>query len=282
MIKIARRILAAGLWAFWTLQISGTPSMAEVTEWQDLGGGRVRLVSIFDPVSDKIEGIVEVELMPGWVTYWRNPGESGIPPIFDFSGSSGIAVNPPEFPVPSAKETSGIISIVYKDHVAFPFAASPLISPLSGKLQLELSLGVCEEICIPAIASLSQNLSMLNQSDPISNGLIEMAKRKIPVADVEKANWPQILSAERESNIAVLIRTQIPESASKPELFAEGKDTWFFYPAKLLRRDGQMADFELDLKDLPKDADLSEVPLRLTLSADGIGSERTIIVDKTE
>ncbi len=261
--------------------VIATPkSSAELTAWQDLGGGRARLVTVYDPVEGKIEGIVDVELQPGWVTYWRSPGEAGIPPIFDFSKSSGVTVDQPLYPVPAAKFAAGITSIVYTNHVAFPFNAVPVIAPLSGALQLDLVMGVCDEICIPAMASFSQDLSKLNYSDSVSNEMIEQAYLKIPRTKSNNPEWPSILNAKWKTNSVVSVEVRIPKAALKLELFAEGEDSWFFFPAKITGRDGNGAKLDLDMGELPKNADLSKTPLRLTLSVDGIGSERKIIVGK--
>ncbi|MCP4070200.1 MAG: hypothetical protein GY742_00495 [Hyphomicrobiales bacterium] len=270
--------IIASILIFWPLLLLGTECGAKISKWQDLGGGRARIITIFDPVEGIIEGIIEVELQPGWVTYWRNPGESGIPPQFDFSNSRGITVHQPAFPIPSAKSSSGVTSVVYKDHVAFPFTGVPLISPLSGELQLDLLMGVCEDICIPAMASFSQNLAKLNYSDLVSSNLIEQAKLKLPISKVDDTQWPQILNSEWKSASTIAVRVKIPASAVKIELFTEGKESWFFYPAKLASREGGLAVFELDMNEIPKEADLAITPLRFTLAVDGIGSERTIIV----
>jgi DsbC/DsbD-like thiol-disulfide interchange protein len=274
--------IIAGILISWPLMFFGTEGQAEITKWQDLGGGRARLVTIYDPAEARIEGIIEVELQPGWVTYWRNPGEAGIPPIFDFSNSRGITVDQPSFPIPSAKSSSGITSIVYKDHVAFPFTGRPLMSPLSGNLQVDIVMGVCDEICIPAMASFFQDLSKLNYSDLVSNNMIELAKLKIPMTKTDDPEWPQILSSEWKSESIISIKVSIPNSATILELFAEGKESWFFYPAKLFSRDGGSAWFHLDMSEIPKDADLITTPLHFTLAADGIGTERTITVGNYE
>jgi len=275
MIKLLLQKIATGTIVLWSL--IAHPVMAEVTQWQDLGGGRARLVTVFNADSGEVEGIIEVELKPGWTTYWRQPGEGGIPPDFNFSGSQGVIVEKPEFPVPKAKTTFGVVSIIYTDNVAFPFKAAPMISPLSGKLQLNILMGVCEAVCIPAVASFTQDLAKLNKSDPISSSLIELARQKIPVT-MATEGLPQILDAVRQTEKMVLVRASVSESVEIPELFAEGKEDWFFSPAKLVRRDGEMAEFEIDLSDLPQDADLSVTPLRLTLAAEDYGSERTILV----
>ncbi|MCF6320293.1 MAG: hypothetical protein L3J32_00780 [Rhizobiaceae bacterium] len=281
MIKTLFQRFATGLIILWSLTGLDGQAFAEVTQWEDLGGGRARLVTVFNPQSGEVEGIIEVELKPGWTTYWRQPGEGGIPPDFNFSDSQGVVVETPEFPAPKAKRTFGVISIIYTDYVAFPFKARPVISPLSGKLKLNILMGVCEAICIPAVASFTQDLSLLNKSDPISSSLIELAKQKIPVTKATEG-VPQILDAERIDANKVLVRASVSQSFEKPELFAEGKQDWFFSPAKLLRHEGELAEFEVDLSDLPKDADLSATPLRLTLAVDGFGSEQTLFVGNGE
>ena len=253
------------------------PAYAEATQWQDLGGGRARMVSVFNPESGKVEGIVDVELLPGWTTYWRNPGEAGIPPVFDFSASKGIRVSKPKFPLPSVKKTSDLISVVYKKHVAFPFEATPIVAPLSGEMKLDILLGVCESICIPAVAEFSQDLTKLNRSDPISSGLIELAKRKLPATE-PREGWPKVLGVKKQSDKILLIKTHLPLATQKAELLVEGEKTWFFNPAKLVRREGMLAEFELSLADLPKGAEISGAPLRMTLNADGKGSEITLVV----
>ena len=254
-----------------------TSANAETTAWQDLGGGRARMVSIYNPDTGKVEGIIDVELKPGWTTYWRNPGEAGIPPLFDFSKSKGVSVSAPSFPVPKSKAASGIISVVYTKNVAFPFVASPLIAPLSGEMNLEILLGVCEAICIPAVADFSQDLSKLNRSDPLSSSLIALAKQKLPVSE-PREGWPIILGATMQSEKTVLIKTNLPLDTKKAELFVEGKDTWFFNPAKLVRREGLLAEFELSLLDLPEGTKIGETPLRMTLTADGNGYEAMIVL----
>lgn len=277
MKKILRHLSPTILLAGLAFGISPISAIAETTPWQDLGGGRARMVSVYNPDTGKVEGIVDVELKPGWTTYWRNPGEAGIPPLFDFSKSKGVAVSAPGFPVPRSKAASGIVSVVYTQNVAFPFEASPLIAPLSGEIKLEILLGVCEAICIPAVADFSQDLSKLNRSDPLSSSLIAVAKQKLPVSE-PREGWPNILGANMQSDTTVLIKTNLPLDTKKAELFVEGKDTWFFNPAKLVRREGLLAEFELSLLDLPEGTKIGETPLRMTLTADGNGYEAMIVL----
>ncbi|MEO1142064.1 MAG: protein-disulfide reductase DsbD domain-containing protein, partial [Pseudomonadota bacterium] len=75
-------------------------AQAASSDWQDLGGGKARLIASVDPKTGVVSGAVEVQLEPGWSTYWRYPGSSGIPPRFDFSASKGFTIKEVEFPTP--------------------------------------------------------------------------------------------------------------------------------------------------------------------------------------
>lgn len=92
---------------------------------------------------------LRITLRPGWKTYWRAPGDAGIPPHFDFSGSDNIASVAPHWPVPVVFDQNGQRSIGYFDSVVFPLriTASDTNAPL--RMTGQIDIGVCEEICIP-------------------------------------------------------------------------------------------------------------------------------------
>ncbi|MEZ5880715.1 MAG: protein-disulfide reductase DsbD family protein [Nitratireductor sp.] len=153
---------------------------AASSQWQDIGGGKVRLVALKDPAEGTLSGIVEVRLDKGWKTYWRSPGSSGIPPEFDFSGSRSIEVDRVHFPSPMHIEAGGSVFYGYKDTVAFPFYG--LAGTGETQLRLDLLIGVCEEICIPATASLTISDDDLNVSDPKAQMQIMFAETLLPQA----------------------------------------------------------------------------------------------------
>ena len=66
-------------------------SFAASSDWQEAEGARVRVVTQSVPDENGVlKAIVEVDLEPGWKTYWREPGSSGIPPLFNFSESENV------------------------------------------------------------------------------------------------------------------------------------------------------------------------------------------------
>ena len=162
------KIFSAGIF----LLVSPANTMGASTDWVDLGGGQARLVAAKDAVTDQINGVLEVKLNPGWKTYWRSPGNSGIPPEFDFSGSDFLTLENISFPVPKWIETDDYSFLGYKDKVSFPFSAKG--ETLETSLRLDLLIGVCENICIPATAQFSIPADALNTSDPGAEFEIEL------------------------------------------------------------------------------------------------------------
>ncbi len=109
---------------------------------------------------------IRIELAEGWKTYWRFPGEAGIPPSFDWTGSKNLANVRLHWPVPKVFYTNGLRSIGYKGVTVIPIELTPA-SPAGGPIRLrgKLQIGVCEDICIPMTTSLDSNLTPPGRSD---------------------------------------------------------------------------------------------------------------------
>jgi DsbC/DsbD-like thiol-disulfide interchange protein len=89
-------------------------------------------------------------LTPGWKTYWRSPGDAGIPPMFDWSGSDNLGQVRIHWPRPAVFMTNGMTSIGYHDEVVLPFEVFPAEPGQPIRLDLRMDLGVCKDICLPA------------------------------------------------------------------------------------------------------------------------------------
>ncbi len=101
----------------------------------------------------------EIQLAPGAVTYWRDPGDSGAPPSFDFSGSVNLARAEPEYPAPKRiVEPDGSEAFGYQGGVVFPIAVEALDPSKPVTLALKANYAVCEKICLPARANLTLTL----------------------------------------------------------------------------------------------------------------------------
>lgn len=101
---------------------------------------------------------IVLTMAPGWHTYWRAPGDAGVPPVMDWSQSRNLSTVNVLWPTPSVYWTDGFRSIVYKNKVILPLVINPDSSDdiyLAGSLRL----GVCKDICIPALLEVEANLA---------------------------------------------------------------------------------------------------------------------------
>ena len=96
---------------------------------------------------------VQIKLDHGWWTYWRAPGASGMPPMFDWSGSENLADEPEMiWPMPLRSVAYGEALNLYKNEVVFPveFRAADPARPV--RLHVRVTYGICREVCIPKTA----------------------------------------------------------------------------------------------------------------------------------
>jgi DsbC/DsbD-like thiol-disulfide interchange protein len=164
--------------------------------WVVTGPAAVRLISShqgFRPGAASSLG-VQVKLRPGWWTYWRAPGDMGMPPDFNWSGSQNLKWTPELFwPKPLQRTSFGHALRVYRDEVVFPLrvvAADPA-KPL--KLNLNMTFGVCKEVCIPNVADVVLELppgqGALPAPIPDNLELIRRFQAEVPTANVQRAGF---------------------------------------------------------------------------------------------
>lgn len=91
---------------------------------------------------------LQITLAPGWKTYWRAPGDGGIPPMIDFQGSQNIDTAQFHWPVPEVFYQNDMRSVGYTDNVVLPLEVTP---DGTGPIRLtgSVQIGVCDEVCVP-------------------------------------------------------------------------------------------------------------------------------------
>lgn len=124
---------------------------------------------------------VRVDLKPGWKTYWRTPGDSGIAPIFDWSASHNLAQIGYIWPSPQIIDYAGTRTIGYQDQLVLPVLMRPEDPALPVTARLSLDYGVCDDICVPAKSQAEAVFSMEGkQNQRLIRGAME--KRTQPAA----------------------------------------------------------------------------------------------------
>ena len=127
---------------------------------------------------------IVLENEPGWHTYWRMPGESGLPTRFSFKAPSELSISAPEFPIPEKIEAQNLISYGYEGTTTFPFTVkSPRFVTIGQKVTISAQADflVCKDICIPGKAQASITLPYRITSEPTPEApAIDAAKKLIP------------------------------------------------------------------------------------------------------
>lgn len=118
---------------------------------------------------------LQLTLKPGWKTYWRSPGDAGIPPILVWSGSRNLESAQVTWPTPKVFDQSGMTSIGYKDRVILPITLTPKNAGKAINMKLRLQIGICRDVCVPAQFTLKQELAadLTNRDPKIAAALAE-------------------------------------------------------------------------------------------------------------
>jgi len=124
---------------------------ADASRWDGDARSAVRLIAGSSPPDGgPIRAGVEIRLKSGWHTYWRYPGDAGVPPRFDFSQSQNLKSVEVRWPAPQRIPEQGLVAIGYTGDVILPLAIVPQIRGEPVKLRLKLDYAVCEMLCVPA------------------------------------------------------------------------------------------------------------------------------------
>lgn len=178
---------------------------------------------------------LRVTLAPGWKTYWRAPGDAGIPPHFTWSGSSNIAGAQFHWPVPQVFHQLGMRSIGYHDSVVIPIELTPTAPGEPIRMAGELNIGVCEEICVPVGLSFAADLPLAGTRDgAITASLINqpMTAAEAGVGDVTCAVSPS------DTGLQVTATMQVPLTGTNEEVVIEAGDPYIWVSEPAVTRSG--------------------------------------------
>ena len=125
----------------------------DASPWQRDAHSAVRLLAGSRSGAVLLGGIA-IQLQPGWKTYWRTPGDSGVPPRFDFSKSDNVEAVTVLWPAPMKfDDGAGGTSLGYKQQVVLPLRIVAKNADKPVTLRAEINYAVCEKLCIPVEAN---------------------------------------------------------------------------------------------------------------------------------
>src|SRR6202795_3425419 len=125
----------------------------DASPWQRDGHSAVRLLAGSRSGAVLLGGVA-FQLQPGWKTYWRTPGDSGVPPRFDFSKSENIEAVTVLWPAPTKfDDGAGGHSLGYKNQIVLPLRIVAKNADRPVTLRADINYAICEKLCIPVDAT---------------------------------------------------------------------------------------------------------------------------------
>lgn len=241
---------------------------------QALGAQGVALAQQGDAAADRPPGLISAELLPGWVTpegnrmtalalrlepgwktYWRSPGDAGVPPHFNWAAPERMGAITLHWPRPEAIESGGERSLGYHDALILPIEIAPAAADAGLDLSAVVDFGLCDDICVPVQVT-------LNAPPPgdAPDPRIEDALSRVPDISSDK---PQCRVEEIPDGLRVTARF---ERQDAPEVAMELDDETVWVSQPELARAGGILTAQADFVDATgKPFDLDPARLRLTL-----------------
>jgi DsbC/DsbD-like thiol-disulfide interchange protein len=209
---------------------------------------------------------LRVTLGESWKTYWRAPGEAGLPPRLDWSGSENVASVTPHWPVPEAFLSSGMMTLGYHDELILPLEIVPVDSKADIALVGDLTMGICENICVPIEADVTATLpSTGGRHDPRIQLSLDRQPESAATAGLVAAHCDLV---EIEDGLTVTARLLMPAIGSDEIAVIEAADPSIWVSSVTSTREGDALIAVADL--VPANAKpfaLDPATLRFTVLA---------------
>ena len=220
---------------------------------------------------------IEIKLAPGWKTYWRSPGDAGgMPPRFDWAGSSNLASADALFPAPKRHKDALGDAIVYSGSVLFPIEVRPQDKTKPVELKLGMEFGVCREICVPAEPSFSLTIPPATAAP---SSAIDQALSVVPRSPGDRLSkdpkLDKVALRTDGGKPRLVIDATFPGSGASGDLFVEAPDAIYLPVPKKIGQGPDTASFEVDLSEYPEVPDLKGKSLTVTMVSSVGQSEAT-------
>jgi DsbC/DsbD-like thiol-disulfide interchange protein len=271
MLNQARAAILFG--ANLVLLLAAPAHAADASAWDGTDRSAVRLIAGGRNESGaSLRAGIEMRLAPGWKTYWRYPGDSGIPPRFDFSESRNVKSVSVRWPAPQRLTDEGGTSIGYKHDLIFPLDVVPQDATQPVMLSLAIDYGVCEKICMPVDAKTDLTLDgKLTEYD----ARIIAAEARVPKPAALGQDGALSIRAVKREGARIVVDVAYPAGESV-DLFAEGPapDWAFPIPSPVAGAPKGQQRFAFELDGLPPNTKPDGATLKLT----AVTAERAIEV----
>ncbi|UJW76370.1 protein-disulfide reductase DsbD domain-containing protein [Rhizobium sp. SL42] len=264
------------LLALATLALTIGDTQAASSDWAVNEGGRMRLVVLPADPDGRREGALVIEPNPGWITYWKEPGDVGIPPALTLSPGSTAVIESIGFPVPKLLDNSGMRDVGYDHAVTLPLVIAGA-GPETETLTVNAFVGVCKNICIPFQADLTVALSSGDAAVAEEASMISAARQRLPEAPSD--DFAVTHYAMRADLKQLDLTLRLPAGTTEPQVFVSGPSGHVFLDGKAeIQGDGKV-QVSVPIGKLPKTYTLTGKRWGILVLAAGRAMETTLAFD---
>jgi DsbC/DsbD-like thiol-disulfide interchange protein len=229
----------------------GATVAQDASGWSPSAKSRARLVAAGGLENGAYQAGVEIALEGHALTYWRQPGDAGSPPTFEFSASNNVAAVEIAYPAPERHDEAGAEAFGWREGVIFPLTVRPQDPAKPVTLDLDLRYAACENICVPAEGRMRLTLKPADAPTAQAARIAAWrARTPKPAAPGAITLAPERGAKEPSWRVRVT-----PAPGPSSDLFAEGPEGWYFDT----KREGE--GFRLTLAERPKDQRATNVRL---------------------
>lgn len=212
---------------------------AAATPWQSatLADGvtvDARLITAVDGPGalETVPAGLEVRLPEGWKTYWRSPGDAGLPPRLDWTGSTNLAAADLAYPAPHRFRLFGLETFGYGEQVVFPIDLTPAVGGAAMDLAARADLLVCADLCVPVSYDFQLSLPQGPATpDPDAANTIARWAAQVPADGAASGLDIAAVAADpADPTGALIVEATAREPFDAPDILVEAGDWWMFGP----------------------------------------------------
>ena len=178
---------------------------------------------------------LHLRLADGWKTYWRIPGDAGIAPQFDWTRSQNAASVRARWPRPVVFEQNGFRSIGYENELVLPLEVTPRRADRPVALQGKITIGICQDICVPVDLSLAQVLRGSGAPDALIAGALRQGSEPAAAAGLGRVVCRITPGSD---GVELELRAQLPRQRGQETLVMELPGTEYWLSQASTRREG--------------------------------------------
>ncbi|MFW8595581.1 protein-disulfide reductase DsbD domain-containing protein [Cribrihabitans neustonicus] len=236
-------------------------------------GGLVRIEVLDGGMTARgtYQSALKITLAEGWKTYWRAPGEAGIPPSFAWNGSQNVAAAAFTWPAPEVFLTAGMRTLGYHDALVLPVEITPARPGAPVRLKGQVQLGVCKDVCVPAELDFDHTLDPQAGRNPAIAAAL--ASRPLSAREARVSNAACGVRPSRYG-LSVTARIAMPPAGGEEVAVIEPGTPHFQAGATSTRREGGTLVAETEF--LPADSGTASALDRSRLRITVLGRDHAV------